>query len=202
MASPNRDEGFDESSEQGAAFNGTSSAGGTGSTLFQNIDSLPDPSAGQDGTAAALDSASTSTKSTGSYRISYTPCGGSVSSLLPRASAPQKPGSTLSLASDLNDPILVCFAQQAASGAPRASPIRQIAHSDSSSSSAEGTGPEEADSGQTELDFEPRRAVGTPATSDASEDADNLGFAQGPYAHLTGVANRDFSLAGLDLPGQ
>ncbi|KAH8757064.1 hypothetical protein BGZ57DRAFT_996917 [Hyaloscypha finlandica] len=90
MASPNRDEVFEDSSEQGATFNGTSSASGTGSTLFQNIVSLPDPSAGQDGAAAALDSASTSTKSTGSYRISYTPCGGSVSSLPPHASAPQE----------------------------------------------------------------------------------------------------------------
>jgi hypothetical protein len=202
MAPPNRDEVYDDSSEQGATFNGTSSASGTGSTLFQNIDSLPDPSAGQGGAAVALYSASTSTKSTGSYRISYTPCGGSVSSLPPHASAPREPGNTLSLASDLNDPILVRFAQQAASGAPRASIIRQMAHSDSSSSSAERTGPEEADSGRTELDFEPRRAVGTPATSDASEDADNLGPAQGPFAHLTGVASRDLTLAGLGLPGQ
>jgi hypothetical protein len=201
MASPNRDEVFDDSSEQGATFNGTSSASGTGSTLFQVIDSLPDPFAGQGG-AAALHSASTSTKSTGSYRISYTPWGGSVSSLPPHASAPREPGNTLSLASDLNDPILVRFAQQAASGAPRASTIRQIAHSDSSSSSAEETGPEETDSGRTELDFELRWAVGTPATSDASEDADILGLAQGPYGHLTGAANRDLSLTGLDLPGQ
>jgi hypothetical protein len=104
------------------------------------------------------------------------------------------------LVSELNDPILVRFAQQAASGAPRASTTRQIAHSGSSSSSAEGTGPEETDSGRTELDSEP--AVGTPATSDASEDADLLGLDQGPYGHLTGAANRDLSLAGLDLPGQ
>jgi hypothetical protein len=200
MVSPNRDGVFDDSSEQGATFNGTPSASGTGSTLFQDIDSFPDHFPGQGGAAAALHSASTSTKSTGSHRISYTPRDGSVLSLPPRASAPREPGNTLSLASGPNDPILEHFAEQAASGAPRASTIRQIAHSDSSSSSAEGTGLEETDSGRTELDSEP--AVGTPATSDASEDADILGLAEGPYGHLTGAANRDLSLAGLDLPGQ
>jgi len=187
MAPLNRDEVFDDSSEQGITLNGTSSASGTASTLIQDVDSLPDGFPGP-GAAATINSSSTSTKSTGSHRISYTPCDGSVSSLLPRSSAPW----------ELNDPILDHFAQRASSGTPRASPARRIARSDSSSSSAEETGQEETDAGRTELDSE----LATPATSDSSEDTDNLGPAQGPYGHPTGAAHRDFSLAGLGLPGQ
>lgn len=199
MAGLNKDGAFDGSSEQDVAFHGTPSVSGTGSTLFQ--DNLPYARLGQ-GAAAAIHSSSTSTKSTGS---SYMPCDGSVWSLPPRDSAPQEPGNTLSSASGLNDTILERFAQRVPSAAARALPIRQIAHSGSTSPSTEGSGAEETDLSSTKLDLDLRLVVGTPATSDtsdASEGAGILGLDQGHHGHQTGVANRDLSLVGLDLPGQ
>ena len=189
----------DDLSEHDVTSHGTSSASGTGSTTFQ--DDSPYASPGP-GTTAAVNSASTSSKSTGSHQISYTPCDGSVCSLLPRSSASREPGDNLSSVSGLDDPILQHFAQCVPSPPPRASPIRQIGHSDSSSSSAEGAGPEEIDSHSTELGFNLRSVQGTPDTSHAGEDGDIFGLYHGHHRLPIGAANRDLSLVGLDLPGQ
>jgi hypothetical protein len=198
MGSPNQSGSFDCTNDQDVDFLGTCSTSGTGSSLFQ--DGLPFPFLEQ-GVITPYLSSSTSTKSTGSHQISYTPCDGSVLSFSPRASAPPEAGYALFSASSPNDPILKHFAQCMPSGSPQGSSTRQIADSESTSSSAEGTRPEETDSQSTELDFDRRLTVGTPATSNAGEDADILGVDQDHHSHTTWVADRNRLLFGLDLPG-
>lgn len=152
------------------------------------------------GTQSALHTSSTSTKSTCSEGISYTPCDGSICSLPPRVSASWEPGDAASSTSGLNDPILEHFASRRLSAAPTASPIRQITPPGSPSSSVEGTGSDETGSRTTSLNLEQDWALGTPATSDASDDAGtDFGHDQD---HEAGAADRESSLFGLELPSE
>jgi hypothetical protein len=155
------------------------------------------------GTQSVLHTSSTSTKSTSSEGISYTPRDGSTCSLPPRVSASLEPGETVSSTSDLNDPILEHFASQRLPAAPAALPIGQVTPAGSPSSSIDGTGSDETGSGTTELNLEQDWALGTPATSDANEDAGtDFGLDQDDDDLATGRVNRDSLLIGLEVPSE
>jgi hypothetical protein len=209
----NWDAFFDDSSENDGTFHGASSTSDSSFDLFQNdLSSQP----GGQCTAVAIHlsetsqrpqsafhTSSTSTKSTGSERISYTHCDGSVWSLPPRIPVPLEPGDIVSSASGLNDPILEHFASRTPAAAPTASPIRQIAHPGSLSSFTEGTGSDETGSRSTELNLEFGWELGTPATSEASRDTEHIfGLDQDHDDYAAGIANRETSLIGLELPSK
>lgn len=112
----------------------------------------------------------------------------------------QPPLLELKLASDLNDPILEHFASRMLSTALTASPIRHIARPGSRSPSVEGTESDETGSHSTELEL--GWVLGSPATSEASQDAAIFGLDQDHDDYAGGIANSDSILAGLELPGQ
>lgn len=155
------------------------------------------------GTQFAVHTPSTSTRSTSGEGISYTPCDGSVCSLLPHASALREPRDTVTSESGLTDPILQHFALRRLSGTPATLHTRQITLPRSPSSSADGTGLDEAGSGTTESNLERDCAPGTPATSDSSEDGGtDPGLDRDNEDPASGWADRDSSLLGLELPSE
>jgi hypothetical protein len=212
---------FDDWSDQGGSFFGTSSAsfmsfshssshqpGGQDSSMRSNLFSANPPFRTPQYSSHA--SSIASTKSTGSKHKSYTTCDEWVWGFSPRFPASWEPGPPLSSASSLNDPILRSFASHTPSGSsasPANSAIGQTAGlntpSSSSSSSTETTESDEIDSDEEEPNLgEGDEELGTPATSDASGEADIIFVLDQVYGdHVAGIPSSE-SLIGLQLPGE
>lgn len=181
----NWDRAFGGSSEQ--YFSGTYSTSGTSSSLAPSNLSYQ---LGEQGSTAASHSSgashrpqsathtsSTSAKSTESEGVSLTPCDGSVWSSPPHGSASRMHTGSAASASGLNGPILERFASRTPPASPTASPIRQITQKGSLSSSDGRNGStwtDETDSRGVGLVLGLGRELGTPVTSDASQDAENI----------------------------
>ena len=210
---------FDDSSEQDSSLHGASSASGMGSS--HSLQNDPSHTSGGRGTPIAADpfgtnlrsyaaqnafhaSSAALTKSTGSERISHTACDGSVLGVSPRFSGPREPGNTVSSVSSLNDPILEHFASHTSSASPTTSAIRPNGGLGTPSSSFfEATDSDETDSYNEELNHRQGYAVGTPATSDASVEADTItALDQDHEDQATATLNRNSLLAGLESPSE
>lgn len=205
------DRAFGGSSEQD--FSGSSSTSGTGSSLassnlsyqFRERGSTAASHSSSARRQSTTDTSSTSAESTGSEGISLTPWNGSVWSSPPHASASRTHTDNVASASGLNDSVLERFASRTPPASPTALPIRQIAQTGSLLSSDGRTGStwtDETDSRGVGLVLGLGRELGTPVTSEASQDAENI-LALDPDGdeHAAGTGNRE-ALLDLEIPGE
>jgi hypothetical protein len=135
--------------------------------------------------------------------MSYLGSTGSVSAVTPGFSAPEEGGNYASSASlSVIDPILEHFAQRLPRTLPAASPMWQTTRS-SSVTSYETTGSDETDSCSSESSPQPgNRTLETPATSDASLEADLLFALDQDQDQDEAAIPNHLLLVGLELRGE
>lgn len=209
---------FDGWSEQVDSIQGTSSASNISSSDFSQSDHSYQLGGGTTGRGTpSFDAVLTSyasrpvthvsrtpsTNSTGSEQLSYAASAGSVLGITPRFSAPRESRDHASSASSSPyDPILGHFALHTPLASSAAPPSQQPSRPNSLSSD-ETT--ESDETGFHSAESNPERAkgaVGTPATSDASQEAEILFAVDQDHEDQVLAIPNNLALVGLELQGE